>query len=134
MTLKLKAAAIGLAAALFAGGALPALAAPAFATANVNVRSCGSTDCRVIDLLRRGERVNIDFCRGSWCAIERRGRDGWVNANFLSRGDSHFRDRHRDDFYISPRRPRAYPIFPRYRGPDFSACVGGPNARFCIYD
>jgi uncharacterized protein YraI len=136
MSFKLKAAAIGLAAALVAGGALPALAATAYATTNVNVRSCGSTDCRVVDVLHRGERVDVDFCRGSWCAVEKRGRDGWVNANYLSRDyydDDDYYD-YDDDFYIIPRRSRVYPIYPRYRGPDFSACIGGPNARFCVYD
>ena len=136
MSMNLKAAAFGLAVALFAGGALPAFAATAFANANVNVRTCGSTDCRVVDVLHRGERVDVDFCRGSWCAVERRGRDGWVNANFLSRDYYDDDDFYDDDFYIVPRRRAypVYPVYPRYRGPDFSACIGGPNARFCVYD
>jgi uncharacterized protein YraI len=137
MSLKLKAAAFGVAAALVAGAALPALAATAFATSNVNVRSCGSTDCRVVDVLRRGDRVDVDFCRGSWCAIENfNGRDGWVSASYLSRDydDDYFDDYYDDDFYIVPRRTRVFPIYPRYRDPDFSACIGGPNARFCVYD
>lgn len=139
MSLKSKAATLGIAAAIVVGTALPALAVTAFATTNVNVRSCGGTDCRVVDVLRRGDRVEIDYCEGSWCAIERRGRDGWVSANYLSRGgfyddDFYDDDYYDDDFYIVPPR-RIRPIRPiRRYDPDFSACIGGPNARFCVYD
>lgn len=61
-------------------------AAPAQATANVNVRSGPGTNFRVIDTLIRGERVDIQYCRGSWCFVEKRGPNGWVSANYLSRG------------------------------------------------
>jgi hypothetical protein len=135
MSLRSIAASIGVAAAIILAGALPAAAATAYATTNVNVRSCGSTDCRVVDVLHRGERVEVDYCRGAWCAVEKRGRDGFVNANYLSRDfdDYYDDDYYDDDFYIVPR--RVYPRrFVRPYDPDFSACVGGPNARFCIYD
>ena len=138
MSLISTAKSLGIAAALVLATALPALAASAYATSNVNVRSCDSTSCRVVDVLRRGERVEIDYCRGSWCAIERRGADGWVNASYLSRGgdryDRYDRDDYYDDgFYIRP--PRDYPRrIIRRIDPGFSACVGGANARFCVYD
>jgi uncharacterized protein YraI len=138
MSLKSKAAALGIAAAVVFGSALPALATTAFATSNVNVRECGSTRCAVVDVLRRGDEVDVRFCEDLWCAI---GRDEWVNANYLSRDggyDDDYYDDYDDDFYIVPRRRSRvypiYPVYPRYRGPDFSACVGGPNARFCVYD
>jgi uncharacterized protein YraI len=136
MSIRSMAKSIGLAAAIVVGSALPAFAVTAYATTNVNVRSCDSTSCRVVDVLRRGERVEIDYCRGAWCAVEKPGRDGWVNANYLSRGGDYYDDDdyyYDDDFYIAPRR-RVYRSYPRFRGPDFSACVGGPNARFCVYD
>lgn len=140
MTIRSAAISLGLAAAFVVGGALPALAVPAVATSPLNVRTCGSTDCRVVDVLQRGEEVDVRFCEGVWCAIEGRGADGWVNANYLARGyddgydDDDYEDDYYDDgFYIEPRRR-----YPRriYRGydPFFGACIGGPNARFCVYD
>lgn len=141
MSLISKAKSVGIAAAIMLATALPAFAASAYATSNVNVRSCDSTSCRVVDVLRRGERVEIDYCRGSWCAIERRGADGWVNASYLSRGGDRYDDRYdrydrydRDDgFYIRP--PRDYPRrIIRRVDPGFSACVGNPYARFCVSD
>jgi uncharacterized protein YraI len=135
MSLKATALALGLAAAFTVGGALPGLAVEAFATTNVNVRECAGTHCDVVDVLRRGERVDVDYCDRAWCAIDHRGPDGFVNANYLSRGydnddDYDYYDDD-DDFYIVDPRPRR---FIRRVDPFFSACVGGPNARFCVYD
>jgi hypothetical protein len=142
MSLKSKAKILGLAAAIVIGSALPALAVTAFATTDVNVRSCGSTDCRVVDVLQRGESVDVQYCENAWCAVEKQGRDGWVNAAYLGRDgvdddDDYDRyddyDYYDDGYYVEPR--RAYPRrFVRRYGPDFSACVGGPNARFCVFD
>jgi uncharacterized protein YraI len=126
---------LGLAAALVLGAAAPAFAVTAFATSNVNVRSCASTSCSVRDVLQRGERVDVEYCEGAWCAVEKRGRDGWVNANYLSRDGGWDDDDYYDDgFYIERPRHRRYvrPVYPIY--PSFGACVGGPNARFCVYD
>lgn len=144
MSLKSKLAAAGLAAAFVAAAAMPALAVSAVANTNVNVRSCASTTCRVVDVLRRGEWVDVDYCDGLWCAVSKPGPDGWVNARYLSRDfDDDFDDYDFDDddfdrdIYIVPRvYPRyVYPRrFLRRYDPDFSACVGGPNARFCVYD
>jgi len=132
--------------ALTLGAALAALlvttagayAASAFATSPLNVRTGPGTSYRVIDTLRRGERVEIEHCRGSWCAVSKRGVDGWVSANYLSRGGDRYRDRrdfYDDDFFDRPRVIRRFPdrVYRRH-GPDFSACFGGANARFCIYD
>ena len=136
MSLKSKFASIGLAAVLVVGAGVPAFAVTAYATDNVNVRSCASTSCSVRDVLQRGERVDVEFCEGTWCAVEKRGRDGWVNANYLSRDsyDDDYYDDYDDDFYIERPRHRRYirPVYPIY--PSFGACVGGPNAKFCIYD
>lgn len=139
MSLKSKLASLGLAAALVVAAAVPAFAVTAYATTNVNVRSCASTSCNVRDVLQRGDRVDVRYCEGAWCAVDRRGRNGWVNANYLSRDDyddDYFYDDdyYDDDFYIErPRHRRVIrPVYPIY--PSFGACVGGPNARFCVYD
>jgi uncharacterized protein YraI len=144
MSLKSKIPVAGLAAAMLLGAVAPALAVSAYATTNVNVRSCGSTSCGVVDVLRRGERVDVDYCDGEWCAVDKRGADGYVNANYLSRDvddDDYYYDDGPDvDFYIS--RPvirhhhRHFNRHHRYHrgGPDFGACLGGANARFCVFD
>jgi uncharacterized protein YraI len=139
MSLKTKLAATGLAAALVLAAAVPAFAVTAYATTNVNVRSCASTSCNVRDVLQRGERVDVQYCEGAWCAVEKRGRDGFVNANYLSRDggwddDDDYYNEYDDDFYIERPRPRRHirPVYPIY--PSFGACVGGPNAKFCVYD
>lgn len=127
MSLKSKAASFGIAAAILAGTIVPTLAAQAIVSTALNVRSCASTSCRVVDVLRRGERVEVEYCRrDNWCFIRHRGPDGFVSARYLSRGYDRYFD---DDFYIYPRRR----IIRRY-DPGVSVCLGGPNARFCIYD
>lgn len=63
-----------------------ASAAPAFATSNVNVRSGPGTGYAVVDALRRGEQVDVQYCRGSWCFVQKRGPDGWVSSSYLSSG------------------------------------------------
>lgn len=134
MSIMQRIAGLGLAAALVLGGSAAALAAPAVVDSPLNVRSGPGTQYRVVDVARRGEVVDVDYCRGSWCRIERRGPDGWVSANYLSRGGGYYDDGYYDEpIYIE--RPRyVRPVYPRYRSPDFSACIGGKNARFCIYD
>lgn len=129
-------ASLGLAAAISVGAAVPAIAASAVVDTNLNVRSCGSTDCRVIDVLRRGEVVDIEYCEGVWCFIEKPGRDGWVSARYLSRDGLYDDDFYDDDyFYIEPRRRYYNPrrVIRRVE-PSFGACIGGANARFCVYD
>lgn len=133
MSLKRKVLTFGLALAALCATTASAFAVTAYATDPVNVRTGPGTGYRIVDTLRRGERVDIDYCRGSWCFVTKSGPDGWVSANYLSRRV--YRD-YDDDFYIYPRYPRypyPYPFYRRY-DPGFSACFGGPNARFCIYD
>ena len=134
MSLKRQALLFGIAAAALIGSTAVTLAATAFATANVNVRSGPGTGYGAVDVLRRGERVDIDYCRGAWCFVDKAGPNGWVNASYLSRGDFYDDDDYYDDddgFYIErPRyRPRFRPYYPRS-----SVCVGGPNASLCISD
>jgi uncharacterized protein YraI len=149
MSLKHKALTLGVALAALVGTTTGAYAATAYATSPVNVRTGPGPGYRVVDVLRRGEAVEIDYCQGTWCAVSKSGPDGWVSANYLSRGGGSYDDDYYDDdayydddyyydddFYID--RPRVIKRYPRriYRdyGPAFSACVGSPNASFCIYD
>lgn len=135
-----------------------AAAAPAIATGNVNVRSGPGTGYGVVDALRRGERVDIQYCRGSWCFVQKRGPDGWVSANYLSSGGGG--GGWDDDYYDpTPSRPpqwnprpprpphwnpnpgrpphwnpgpppRPYPQ-PYPSNPGASFCFNGPNGYFC---
>ncbi len=69
--------------ALYAG---PALADPAYATRNVNVRSGPGLNFEAVDQLVAGEPVDEGNCNadGSWCYVRHEGTDGWVAAVFLS--------------------------------------------------
>ncbi len=86
MALSKKIIAAGFAALALLATSVAASAAPAFATGNINVRSGPGTGYRAIDTLRRGERVDVQYCEGSWCFIEKGGPDGWVSASYLDRG------------------------------------------------
>ena len=105
-----------------------ASAATAYADATVNVRSGPGTSHGVVDVLDEGQRVEVDYCKGLWCFVEKPGPDGWVNANYLTQ--DYWDDEEDDDaeFYIT--RPHVH-FRPFYRS---QACVSGPNASFCISD
>ncbi|ODT74158.1 MAG: hypothetical protein ABS76_37645 [Pelagibacterium sp. SCN 64-44] len=133
-----------------------ASAAPAIATGNVNVRSGPGTGYGVVDTLRRGEQVDVQYCRGSWCFVEKRGPDGWVSANYLNYGGRPGRDDgwnrpsppppphwnpnpprppHWNPYpprppHWNPRPPRPQPIYPSNPGASF--CFNGPNGYFCM--
>lgn len=145
MAIRKKIIAGTLAALALAATTAGAFAAPAFATTHLNVRSGPGTHFRVVDVLSRGERVDIQYCRGSWCFVEKRGPDGWASARYLDRRyrdydddyyDDDYFDRHDryDDYprYDYPRYPRFH--FPRRHRDDFDArfCVNGPNGYFCF--
>ena len=124
---------------LMLAGTVAASAATAYASTTVNVRAGGGTGYPVVDVLRPGERVDVEYCKGAWCAISKPGPDGWVNANYLTSGrdydDEEFYDEYDDyddgpDFVIINPRPRIH-VWPYYQN---RACIGGPNARFCITD
>lgn len=149
MALSKKLMAGGLAALALMGTVGAAMAAPAYATGNVNVRSGPSTGYGVVDVMRRGEQVDVQQCRGSWCFVERRGPDGWVSASYLDRGYNG--GGYDDDYYDrppvynprpprppvwNPRPPRPWPVYPTYpsypQHPGGSVCFNGPNGYFCI--
>ncbi len=136
-----------------------ASAAPAVATSNVNVRSGPGTGYGIVDALRRGERVDIQYCRGSWCYIEKRGPDGWVSANYLSTGGGwdggwdggyeppppprppHWNQPRPPHWnpgppprppHWNPRPPRPDYPYPYPSNPGASFCYNGPNGYFCV--
>lgn len=69
--------------AMVLGVAGAAMAAPAVSTGNVNIRSGPGTQYERVGVLARNQLVDVTGCRGGWCYIEQRGRDGWVSANYL---------------------------------------------------
>lgn len=141
MNLKKTAMTLGLAVLTLGVTAASAYAATAFATGSVNVRSGPGTGYRVVDQLRRGEQVDVQDCRGSWCRVSKPGPDGWVSANYLTAGRDYNdgNDYYDDDYYdddvvvVRPRHRRpVYYYDDYYRGPSASFCLGGPNASFCM--
>lgn len=116
-------------------GATAATAASAYASSTVNVRSGPGTGYDVVDVLRAGQRVEINSCKGTWCLIEQRGPNGWVNASYLNADRYNERDYYdRGDYYDNGSffldRPRdRYRAFPFRRS---QVCLGGNNASFCI--
>jgi uncharacterized protein YraI len=152
------AAAAGMAVLGLAASVGVAQAAPAYATGNVNVRSGPSTGYAVVDVLRRGDRVDVERCRGSWCYVSKPGPNGWVSANYLSNYDDGYE---RPPIIVRPPpvivRPPVYrpphhwprPHWPdrhhgRHHGHDrdhgwpdrdrdgASFCYNGPNGYFCL--
>lgn len=119
-------------------GTAAASAASAYASTTVNVRAGAGSGYPVVDVLHPGERVEVDYCKGAWCAVEKRGPDGWVNANYLSSGRDYddeddyyyYDDRDEPDFFIPTPRSRVH-FWPDYQS---RACVGGQHATFCITD
>lgn len=86
MALRHKLTALALGVGALVASTVAASAAPAYATTNVNVRSGPGTSYGVVDALRRGERVDVQYCQGSWCFVEKSGPNGWVSSNYLDRG------------------------------------------------
>ena len=131
---------LGGAALALALGTAAASAATAFASSTVNVRSGPGTGYGIVDALYPGERVDVDHCRGAWCFVEKRGPDGWVNANYLTQDRDRWDDRYDDDedpfpFYVvRPHFRPFYPPFHHYPIPRSQVCIGGSNASFCITD
>ncbi len=88
------------------------LAAPAVATSNVNVRSGPGTGYAAVDVLMRGERVDVEGCERGWCYISTRNTDGWVSWQYLAESSRPTRPSTTFQFsfgttprYEQPRRP-----------------------------
>ena len=151
MALNRKLLAAGLAALALLGTSIAASAAPAVVTGNVNVRSGPGTGYYAVDTIRRGERVDVQYCQGSWCFVEKRGPDGWVSANYLERGRPS-RPNWDDDDWDRPGRPDwgngpgwgnhgpgwgnhgpGWGRPPHHNGNNNgSVCFNGPNGYFCM--
>lgn len=67
-------------------GAGSALAYSAIATGSVNVRTGPGVGYAKVGTLQRNEQVEVNQCQAGWCFVQRNGADGWVSANYLSRG------------------------------------------------
>jgi uncharacterized protein YraI len=148
MALSNKLMAAGLAALALLATTAAASAASAYATGNVNVRSGPGTHYGRVDVLQRGQQVDVQQCQGSWCYVQKRGPDGWVSANYLARGGSGGWDDdydYDDDYYPRPPRPPhwnprprpwpvypVYPNYPHYPNNSGSVCINGPSGYFCI--
>lgn len=154
MTIRKKMIASGLAGLTLLATVGTALAAPAVATGNVNVRTGPGTGYGVVDTLRRGEPVDVRQCQGSWCYVQKSGPDGWVSSSYLSRGggwdddDDHYNPRpprppHWDNPpprppHWNPRPPRPphwgnpRPPRPQPGHNGGQVCFNGPNGYFCI--
>lgn len=82
--------AAGLALAALCVGTAAALAAPAEATASVNVRSGPGGSFKQVGKLSAGEIVEVNECQKGWCFVERDvGADGWVSASYLVEVDDY---------------------------------------------
>lgn len=150
MALSKKLMAGGLAALALLATTATAFAAPAYATGNVNVRSGPGTQYSRVDTLRRGERVDVQQCRGSWCYVVKSGPDGWVSASYLSRTGwdddwdrpphwnpapprpPHWNPRPPRPPHWNPRPPRPQPWPGHGGGSSGSVCFNGPNGYFCV--
>ena len=63
------------------GTAVQALEAAAIT--DVNVRSGPGVRFGKVDVLRKGEVVDITECQGNWCHVIKPGPDGWVSGRYL---------------------------------------------------
>ena len=134
----------GLAALALVASTAAAFASPAVAVGSVNVRTGPGTQYGKVDTLFRGEQVNVQQCKGSWCYVTKSGPDGWVSSSYLASGNNW----HDDDHYAPPppsqKYPRPVPVYPRYpvypgygHGPNWGGgapgfCLGGNEGYFCV--
>jgi uncharacterized protein YraI len=86
-----------------------AFASPAMVTSNVNVRFGPGPNYSVIDIVRRGEFVDLVGCQNTWCYVDRNGSEGWISAAYLDRSDIAQRPSTRSGFNIvEPPPPPSY--------------------------
>jgi len=83
MTMKTKLLAASAALLLSTGAAL---AVPATAETDLNVRSGPGTQHPVIGTLAGGETVDVGSCSGSWCQVRFGGGTGFASQNYLAIG------------------------------------------------
>ena len=83
MTLKTKLLGAGAALLLSTGAAL---ALPATAQTDLNVRSGPGTQYQVVGSIQGGETVDVGSCAGSWCQVSFNGGSGYASRNYLAMG------------------------------------------------
>lgn len=83
MTLKAKLLGAGAALLLSTGAAL---AVPATAETDLNVRSGPGTNYPVVGSLQRRETADVGSCTGSWCQVSFSGGTGWASRSYLAMG------------------------------------------------
>ncbi|WP_208440455.1 SH3 domain-containing protein [Bartonella raoultii] len=59
-------------------------AADAFVIRNLNLRTGPSTKHALRGLIRAGELVFVQNCKGNWCHIKYKTQTGWVSSRYLS--------------------------------------------------
>lgn len=105
----------------------------ASATAALNVRSGPGTGYRAVDVLDRGERVQVERCQSGWCRISHSGPDGWVSARYLSNaGGSNDSRNDEPDINFSFNVPGF--SFSIGNGGDFRPRPGRPSGEVCFYE
>ena len=83
MTLKTKLLGAGAALLLSTGAAL---AVPATAQTDLNVRSGPGTQYPVVGSIQDGETVDVGSCTGSWCRVSFSGGSGYASRKYLAMG------------------------------------------------
>ena len=83
MTLKTKLLGAGAALLLSTGAAL---AVPATAQTDLNVRSGPGTQYPVVGSIQGGETVDVGSCTGSWCRVSFSGGSGYASRSYLAMG------------------------------------------------
>src|SRR5262245_14095900 len=63
-----------------------ALAVPATAQTDLNVRSGPGTNYPVVGSIQGGETVDAGSCSGSWCRVSFSGGSGWASRSYLAMG------------------------------------------------
>jgi uncharacterized protein YraI len=151
----------GLAALMVAAMSAGAFAWDAVATTSVNVRSGPGTQFRVVEVLQRGEVVDVEYCRNGWCFLDLGWNgNGWTSQRYLAEAGNwrptpprpqppHWNNPPRPPQWNNPPRPPHWnnpprpPVWGNPRPPQWNnprppanseVCFNGPNGYFCIGD
>lgn len=114
---------IPLAAAFLVAGMGVAAADPMVTTTALNLRDGPGTGYAVITSMPEGAMVDVQECRGNWCALYWRGFRGYASASYLATPYYAERPRYAPPPRYGAYRPRYYG--PRYYGPPYY--YGGPG-------
>lgn len=125
-----------LGAAALVGVSAAALAAEAFTTSNLNVRSGPDTSYSVLGTLAAGTRVHLNYCSDGWCNVEQGMLHGFASASHLDRTHASvvivpppiiFRPpHHHRPWPPHPRPPKPWPPKPPHHKPPCKIAPGYP--------